>query len=41
MNLTIPPVKCREPTCPAFGYWQLTSRFLLCPLHRYQEGEDT
>ena len=40
MNLTIPPIRCTEPNCAALGYWQLTSRFHLCPAHRYQ-GEAT
>lgn len=40
MNLTIPPIRCAEPQCAAFGYWQLTSTTNHCPAHRYQ-GEAT
>lgn len=40
MITTIAPVKCREPDCPAVGYWQMTSRFLLCPRHHHLDRED-
>lgn len=33
MTVNVPPIRCANPSCPAIGYWQMTSATNHCPIH--------